>query len=695
MGLMQKLRSGTKYTIWILIISFGVLWVLADTQVFDAVMVGPRAMGEVNRESITYAEFNERVSNYSERYREQTGEAPTMEMRAQYENMVWDELVLDKLLKQKMEDLGLAVTDTELMEMVTGDNPDPFIRQQFQREDGTIDRAALQNAISAPENAQIWVMIEQQLREQRRQQKLSNLIETSVYVSDYEINQEYRRANSRATFRYLRFPFSDVSDDEVEISDSEVRSYYRANQDRFKREKTWRFSYVTFSKDATADDTLRTIDRMRQLSERFETATNDSIFLLQNRSETRYYSNFLSPNDVRVEHLPAFDLQPGNVSEPYVHGGKVHVLKMLEQRPAGQNYTRVRQIVLNVTSSNRAQKEAQANSIIQELNEGASFARMVEVYSEDRSSKANGGEIGYLSRDDKDAAIINPVFRASVGSFIGPIEHENKLHIFEIVSRTNQDIRFADLSRTVEADAMETVEKMASDADDFAFYAREDGFATEAERAGLQVEEAIATEGNPFISGLGQSQIILNAVKEMRRGRISDVIETDDSFIVLRVDNITSAGVRPLDEVRQQIEPLVRTEKRKEFLTQRVAQLRDQFTDIDAMAEAEGKTVRRVEDIRMNASNISGAGREPMIVGAVFGLDAQVLSKPIAGDNGVFIIYVEEHNMADPSQMSSSDRRQISDRLQQSRNEAFGQVWVDRLKHGARIQDHRRLHTAQ
>lgn len=694
MGLMQKLRSGTKYTIWILIISFGVLWVLADTQVFDAVMVGPQAMGEVNRESITYSEFNDRLSQYTERYRQQTGDVPNMEIRAQYEAMIWDELVLDRILKQKMNELGLAVTDLELVEMVTGDNPDPFIRQQFAREDGSIDRVALQNAIAAPENAPIWVLIEQQLREQRRQQKLGNLIETSTYVSDFEIRQEYRRQNSTASLRYLRFPFSDIDDEDIEITETDIRNFYRANQDQFKREQSWRFTYVTFSKDATVEDTLRTLNRLATFRTEFANTSRDSIYLIQRRSETNYFTNFLRPNDVRPEHLIAFDLEPGQVSEPFVFGTKAHLIKLLETRPSDQTYTRARQIVLQGGSNVREQNLELANNLLAQLREGSTtFASLARQHSVDRQTSQRGGELGFISREDRDAAITTPIFNAAPGNLVGPIVHNDQIFIFEVTGRTNRDIRFADISRTVEADPMETVERMASMADDFAYFAREDGFEVEAQRAGLEVQEAIATKGNPFISGLGQSQIILNSLQEMRRGRISDVIETDDFFIVLRLDQITEAGVRPLDEVRQQIEPQVRSEKRRAIMERRVAQLRDQFSDMDELAENQGKTPRSVSTLRMNATNITGAGREPIVVGAAFGVETGMLSRPIVGENAVFLLFVESRTMADPSQMSSADRRQIADRLQQSKNQAFGSVWVDRLKDGARIRDHRRFHT--
>ena len=62
----------------------------------------------------------------------------TTEVRAIYESQVWEEHVSAKSLNKKWTIFGITVTDSELLDMVFGDNPDPLIRQYFQREDGTI-----------------------------------------------------------------------------------------------------------------------------------------------------------------------------------------------------------------------------------------------------------------------------------------------------------------------------------------------------------------------------------------------------------------------------------------------------------------------------------------------------------------------------------------------------------------------------
>src|SRR5690625_3107165 len=111
---MEKNRRSTWSITWLLIISFGLLWVLADTQVFDAIALGPRSLGEVNGDPITLEEYNNRVSFYNEQFSLQTNQSMPIEMRAMYENQAWEDLVAARLIRQKMDELGITVTDNEL-----------------------------------------------------------------------------------------------------------------------------------------------------------------------------------------------------------------------------------------------------------------------------------------------------------------------------------------------------------------------------------------------------------------------------------------------------------------------------------------------------------------------------------------------------------------------------------------------------
>lgn len=585
MGVMEKMRKSTGVILWVLIFSFGVLWILADTQVFDAVMAGPRSLGSVNGEPISLEEYNSRISYYIEQYTRQTGNSITPEMRAYYENQAWEDLVTGKLVRQKMDQLGISVTDQEVVEMITGENPDPFIRQQFQREDGTIDRIALQAAIEAPENSQIWIMIEQQLRQKRRQQKMSNFVQSAMQVSNYEVEQQYIRNHTTADVSYVRFPYAEVPDSAIQVTEDDLRQYYRNHQQRYEQKESYRFLYVSFDKTPTSEDTARTIRELGNLREEFAQAEDDSLFLFRQQSTTPYSAEFVGKTQVKEAFKPVIDLQNGEVSNVIQTGGKVNLLKKLDE--------------------------------------------------------------------------------------------------------TGDQVKFVVLSFDIMADPIATIDAKAEEADDFSYFAEQDGFEEEAQRREFEIKEAFATKDNPFIAGVGQSQQILNYLEAAGEGGISPPIELSNQFIVLKVTQVTPAGVRPFEEVEQQIRNTVLNEKRKTQVIQQVEDLLASNNSLKALAEADGKEVATVENLTMNTVVIQGAGREPEIVGAVFGLEQGEISGVLKGNGAVFVLTTDSRQDADPENLDMTTRQQIRRQLEQQKSASFMRVWMEQLKAGADIEDYR------
>lgn len=585
MGVMEKMRKSTGVILWVLIFSFGILWALADTKVFDAMQAGPNNLGEVNGEPISLEEYNSRISYYIDQYSQQTGNSITPEMRAYYEDQAWEELVSSKLIQQKMDDLGITVTDQEVVEMITGENPDPFIRQQFQREDGTIDRVALQSAIEAPENSQVWVMVEQQLRQKRRQQKMSNYVQSAMEVSSYEVNQAYIKRNTFADVSFVRFPFAEIPDSAVNVTESDLRSYYNDNEEQYTRQESYRFKYVGFDKTATKEDTARIQKEMEGLRSDFADTENDSLFLVRYQSATPYSAEFVKKSEINEKYKPVLDLDNGEVSRAITKDGQVFSIKKLDER--------------------------------------------------------------------------------------------------------QDEVKFVVLSFDIQADPIATVDKKAEEADDFSFFAEEDGFEEEAERRGFEVKEAFATKGNPFIAGLGQSRQIMNFLETASEEAISSPIELSNQFVVLKVTEITPEGTRPFEEVRSQIETIVVNSKRKEQLVDRVNNLLASNETLEAIASASGREVSNAENLSMNASVIPGAGREPRVVGAIFGLEESETSGPISGDNAVFVAQINNRTDADIEMMTAATRNQLQQQLQQQKSASFSQVWMEQLKEEADIEDYR------
>ncbi len=584
MGVMTKFRDNTGIILWILIGSFGLLWVIMDVYDPNVATMGPRDLGEVNGEPISLDEYNSRVTYYTNAYSQQSGAAMTPEIRAIYENQVWDELVSAKLLEQKMDELGITVTDSELLSMAYGDNPDPLIMQYFSRPDGTVDRFAIQNVLTDPTYSQEAMAIEVQLRQKRRQEKLSNFITAGLQVTDQQVIEEFNKRNSFASISYIRFPYNEVTDNEIEITDADIRTYYNENKELFKTEESYRAQYVAFSTLPTAQDSATIREELEELRQDFAAAENDSLFLVRNQSTTRFNNVFVDKDEIREDYAPVLDVEEGEVTG-----------------------------VINLGTS---------------------------------------------------AAIIKNI-------------EEN-----------SSEIKFAVMSLAFEA-LPATIDDAFEAADEFLYFAEESSFEEEANRSGLLIQEAFATKGNTFVSGVGSSQQVLSFLETSSEGDISDPIELATQFVVIRLTEVNEAGHRPMDEVRAQIETQVKNEKRKSITVEKVQNMIAANGDLESLSAAAEKDIQNVDGLAASAMVLTGAGREPKVIGSVFAMQENELSPAIEGVNGAYVVFVNSITEPAPNTLDDATASSIRAELEQQINQKYLAVWLDQLKDDADIVDNR------
>src|SRR5690554_352950 len=585
MGLMERLRNSTKYFIILLIGSFGILWVLSDVGVTNLIGAGPRDLGNVNGDRISLEEYQQRIQYYTNAYTQQTGSSMTPEMSAYYETQVWEDLVNSRLVEQKMDELGITVTDQELLDMVYGDNPDPIIVQNFQREDGTIDRASLSQVMSDPNFSQQALALDIQLRQQRRQQKLSNFITAGLQVTPTEIEREYIKSNSYVDISFVRFPFAQTVPEEIAVTDSDLRNYYNSHKENYKQDENYELKFVSFSKMSTKEDTLVITKEVADLRESFAAAENDSLFLIRNASSSPYSSSFINKKDIREAYEPVLNLKKGEVTEPIINNGQISIVKKVDEK---------------------------GNQI-----KFVAFSRVIEVF-------------------------------------------------------------------------YSTVNKVNEKASDFRHFATEESnFDDEVERSGLTVTNAIASKGNVFISGLGNSQQVLGFLEKARKGDISPVFELPNSFVVAQLTVVNKEGYRPFADVKGQVETQVKIEKRKELAAEKVKQLLAANKTLAELAAAAGKDVEVATGITGNAIQIPNAGREPEVIGMIFGMQKGETSGVLTGNTAIYVVHVDDRVEANLANLDAAKKAEIENKLEQEVNQRFVSIWLDQLKNEASIVDNR------
>ncbi|MFB6098546.1 MAG: peptidyl-prolyl cis-trans isomerase [Salinibacter sp.] len=687
MGAMNTLRQNTGVILWILVISFGVIWTLQDSDVFSAMNQPTRSVATVNGSPIQYQEYQRILERLRQRFRQQLGGDINPQMEERIREQAYNQVVNQKLLEQEMNRLGITVTNAEIEEMVFGENPHPIIRRQFADSTGQINYQLLQNMAQNPRAKEQWLRLEKFLRRQRRQQKMTSLVQATVQVSEEEVQNYYRRQNTSATARYMSLRYARVPDDSITITESDLRSYYQKHREDYKRPKTLTIQYATTSKQATAEDSAAIASDLKALQEEFAAAENDSLFLAEHASDREYSSTYQTPDQMnaRVADSIYANPEPGRIVGPVFGGGRAHLIKIQDTRPAETEYAHARHILLKTDQAN-PKLLGRLQAIRDSIESGAaSFAEMARKYSDDQSA-SEGGDLGWFARGSMVDAVSEAVFDAEPGRLIGPIRSKVGYHLIRVEARASRAVQFADLAFALKP-SQSTLSDKESLLGDLAYFASQNGnFKKEAERLGLSLETVQVEADQTTIPGIGRSRALSRFLETASSGQISDVIEMDDKFVVAHVKSVTPSGYRPFSEVKSQIRPKVALQKKRKIQVERMERALAQ-NSFAALPKVLDTQMRTQSNVTFSTTTVPGLGREPKFAGAVFGLDEGETSGVIEGENAAFVVKVTQKNTPPP--LTAQKRQQIRKKLLKRRRKQVSSNWLAALKEEATIKDTR------
>ena len=448
---MNKLRQNTGVILWILVLSFGIIWTLQDSNVFDAMNRPSQNAAMVNGESISNQEYQNAVDRQRQRFQRQMEGEMTGRMQEMMRQRAYEQLINSTLLEQEMKRLGITVTDAEVEEMVFGETPHRFIRQQFADSTGQINYQLLNNMAQNPQAKSQWIQIENMLRQDRRRQKMGSLVQSTIHISEADVEDYYWRQNASASVEYVALRYASVPGDSISVTESDLRSYYDENKEDYKRKKTVTLDYVTLSKTPTAEDTTAVFRSLERNRETFATAQDDSLFLARNSSQRSFSSDYLTPVQMDEAVADSVYANPtsGRIVGPVAGGNLAHLVKIRDTRPAEKAYVHASHILLQSGEEDPEVRERLA-SIRDSIDAGAAtFAEMARRYSQDQSA-SDGGDLGWRERGTMADRFEEAAFNAEPGEVVGPVRSEFGYHLIRVSGRTSQAVQIADLAFSLE-----------------------------------------------------------------------------------------------------------------------------------------------------------------------------------------------------------------------------------------------------
>ncbi|HSF54575.1 MAG TPA: SurA N-terminal domain-containing protein [Algoriphagus sp.] len=605
-------------------------------------------VGEIAGEEITLEEYSLKVEEFKAMFQQRSGRVASEPEMVSVREQAWQAMIVERVFDEEYEKLGLTVSNEELVDMVQGKNIVPELRAQLVNpQTGQFDKNQLISFLQTLETADpaqqaAWAQQEQLFAQSRLRIKYDNLLATSEYATTAEAKLEHKAANTIADASVLYIPYYVIPDGDVKIEDSELSAYLNKNQDKFKVGNTANLEYVSFSILPSGQDSAEVISRINELTEGLKTAENDSVFVSQNSELQNPFFTF-SPGDQLPTSLTTNVAEPvvGQTYGPYVTANSSYVTYKISDQYQGTPKMRASHILFNTEGMDEAGKAAvktQAETVLADIKANGNFAAAAAQYGQDGTAQ-NGGDLGWFAKADFVEPFANAAYAAnSKGLLPNVVETEYGYHIIEVTELPNS---------TYTKLAILELELVASDATRNDAFRNADAFAAESGNRNeftenatekgyriLQANNVDATSRN--LNNLQNArEVIIWAFGEGSTGEVSEVFELDNSYIVATLVSKKEEGEAKLEDVREQVEQMVRNDKKAAMISEKLA---GKTTLEEMKAVFADAAINEIPDLRLNSSVIAGIGFAPKAIGSIFGLQASgQITKPVQEDIGVIV----------------------------------------------------------
>ncbi|MBO3115727.1 SurA N-terminal domain-containing protein [Winogradskyella sp. DF17] len=711
MAVLNKIRQ--RSLILILVIALALFsFVIGDLfKNSDAFTGAPQdVVATINGKDINRTEFQQKVKNYQDR-------AGGRQTSTQAMNAIYNQELRRIVLESEYEELGLVVEKDEMRDLLKNSFSS---YPEFQDENGNFDVNRLNAFIAnlkdlggetAPlggfvVNYDSWTTNEQNIANNAIQQSYYNLIKAGVAATIAEAKDEYLGDAKTVDIKYVQVPYTSIADSLVKVTKSDIKTYITDHEEKYKTDATREVVYVEFKEEASkADKEAIKAGLLALKADRTEynesSKNTDTIQGFDNAEDLEDFINYNSDikfNDsfLRAVELPAtakdslLNLEVGEYYGPYEDAGYFKLSKVIDTKELADS-VKVRHILVPFAGASRAdatitrtadEAAQMADSILTEIKSGRSkFLDLLDL-SSDKVSNEQDGELEFAYN-----AGMAPEFKAfSFENEEGDIDVVGTsfgYHVIEILEQKsfNRTLKIATLADKIEP-SEQTLQDVFNQMSKFEIAAKDGDFNTLAEERELPVKPITFKELDENIPGLGSQRQVVRWTFEgdTEIGDYKNFPIANFGFIVVKVVEKNEEGLMSVEDASITALPEIRKEKKAKMIREKIT-----ATSVDEIAKNQGQSSRTAAAITMNNTTLSGAGVEPKVVGAAFGLSQGATSQPIDGEKGVYVIEVTKINEA----TELDNYTAIMNRLNsERRNQVQGKVY-QALEKAADIEDNR------
>jgi peptidyl-prolyl cis-trans isomerase D len=539
--------------------------------------------------------------------------------------------ISQRIVQQLVEEQAvLAEADRLGISVTNSELQERIIRHPGFQENGQfIGYARYQQILSFQRPPMRPAEFEEQYRNELIAEKLQAAVTGWLRVSDSEVEREYRQRNEKVKLDLAVFTANQFRAG-IQPTEAELQAQFAAHQDTYRMPEKRRVRYLAIDADALKS-------KMTVTDQEIEQRYKDTI------------QTYSTPEQVRASHILF--------------------------KTEGKDDATVKKLAESVLAKAKAP--------------GADFAALAKQYSDDDSTKKNGGDLDYFGRGTMVKEFDDVVFAMQVGQISDLVKTQFGYHIIKLVdkrpaaTKTMAEVRpqLEDQLRTekAQAEAQKTADAVAKEVTTPADL---DKVAT---ARGLKVGDSGLFARDEPLAGLGFAPNVAAEAFTMQQGKVSGELRTNQGFAFIALTEIKPPAMPTLDEVKDKVKDDVIRAKALDIAKAKAATMAQTAKSNFAAAAKSAGVEMKSTDFITRGTALPDVGVSPTVDAAVFGLKAGDTTAPITTDAAIVVAHVKERqdpNSANKAAEEDTLRQQLID---QKRSEFFA-AYMTKAKQKLKIE---------
>ena len=696
MATLEKIRS--KSGLLLAVIGIAMLaFILGDLlKSTNSGVANDGNVGQVLGEDVSIQSFQQKVDEGIENWKSQNQQAVLDQTTlAQIRDQIWEQYVRELVMKNQFEELGVAVSDDEWMERISGINVHPEISKIPTFQDpatGQFDRTKVLGYLKQIDQDETgdarkrWVGFQKYLIDLIKTSKYNSLVGKAMFTTTEEAKMEFHSNTDTATFNYVVIPFTSINDADVKPTDDELESYYSIHKAEYEQEASKDVDFVVYTVVPSVEDDAITKEEITKLVVDFEASDDYELMARRNSDNTNSRFTYNTQDELQDPNWKdLFNTTKGTVIGPYLTNPGVYRIAKLAEVAFRSDSVQARHILIKPTQTMSLDSvNTKMTALKLAIESGADFGMLAQQNSEDQGSAIKGGDLGWFQEGVMVDEFNEVCFTSKIGD-LSLVTTQFGVHLIQVTktSKSVKKAKIAYIDRTVEP-STETVNAYYSQAAQFAAKILNDGVSFDT----LIVTDNLAkrsdkkvTTSKPTISGIPNSRELVRWMYTTAKvGSISEVFQFDNSYVVASLTKEYVKGVPELEDIKEQITALVIKEKKALKISKSI-----KTSDLASMASANDTSVVSGQKTTFANLNLEGIGYEPELVGGIFANKVGAVSSPITGRNGVYVVQVTAIDKA----TSQADFGVQKLNMQTQASSYANNASYNALKKAADVQDNR------